>query len=736
MNGASPGLWQEARAEDGRVYYWNTSTKEVSWAKPEGMQNVQEHGQAPQPWTEYTHHDGRKYWHNKETGQSVWDMPKEYKDMLEQNAPSRPSAPAFVAGGGSTYSQALSRTRDREEHSLPDRPTNDRQIVPYQSAADGYRGPAFVPQGEVEYSSREEAEAAFFKFLKRVGVKIDWTWEKVMDEAIGEPDFRAIKEPRERKPAFEKYVAELQAQERERERERQATLRSDFMSMLKRNPEVGYYSKWENVRPMLEAELVFKSAKNEDERIALFNEYRTDLYKAHVQHERTARISALDELSSVLNSLDLKPYTQWEEGHSLIQSSNRFTTDKKFETLTSMDILKAFDTHKQFLERIFNDERQRDMRTKARRARKARDGFKALLNELKSEKKLKASSKWKDIYPMIANDPRYTAMLEQHQGSTASDLFWDAIVDEKQEMRRKRWMAEETFPEIKNILDMSFTKFVELLRSNPRTKNFDEETLSATFETLREKAKKEESRHAHVKERDLIDDLRSKLKYMDPPIRTSDTYDQVRPRIEHFAEFRALDSEDLRRSAFDKVIRRLKDKEEDNAREQKSRRDHRDRDGRNGHSRHHRTRSPEPDPYEADRKKSAAARERQFRKSSLREASPRRDDRASSKHGGSFYERERKDREAERERSYISRADPRDNSSVQLDYGDSRPSSTRKRPESEAGSPGSRRDSKRLRRDKDSRERTFSPRGHKARTPEPMSGVVDGGSEDGELEEV
>ena len=36
MNGvpAPPGLWNEARNADGRVYYYNTQTKATQWTKP------------------------------------------------------------------------------------------------------------------------------------------------------------------------------------------------------------------------------------------------------------------------------------------------------------------------------------------------------------------------------------------------------------------------------------------------------------------------------------------------------------------------------------------------------------------------------------------------------------------------------------------------------------------------------------------------------------------------------
>ncbi len=39
LNGhaAPPGLWQEARNSDGRVYYYNTITKATQWTKPEDL---------------------------------------------------------------------------------------------------------------------------------------------------------------------------------------------------------------------------------------------------------------------------------------------------------------------------------------------------------------------------------------------------------------------------------------------------------------------------------------------------------------------------------------------------------------------------------------------------------------------------------------------------------------------------------------------------------------------------
>ena len=215
----------------------------------------------------------------------------------------------------------------------------------------------------------------------------------------------------------------------------------------------------------------------------------------------------------------------------------------------------------------------------------------------------------------------------------------------------------------------------------------------------------EDKLYAERQQRRVVDALRSRIKHLEPPVSSDDTWEQVRARIEKFEEYRLLDSDDTRRSAYEKFLRRLKEKEDYDR--DFGRRDHyeRDHDHRNGFSRDrkHKTRSPEPDAYEADRRKAQADRERQYRKSSMTGLSPphrryrderERYDRRSSKQGSlSHYDHERRERDAERERLYISRADPREKAS-ELDYGDGKPTITRRRRDSDGESLEGKRDSK------------------------------------------
>jgi len=258
------------------------------------------------------------------------------------------------------------------------------------------------------------------------------------------------------------------------------------------------------------------------------------------------------------------------------------------------------------------------------------------------------------------------------------------------------------------------------METDSRTAKIEKDSLNLIFERLREKVlrRNDEDKHqAERQQRRAVDALRSRIKHLEPPVAVGDTWEQVRSRVEKLEEYRSLDSDELRRSAYDKVMRRLKEKEEEYEKEH-SRRDHdhrdreRDRGHRNGHSKRHRTRTPEVDAYEADRRKAMADRERNYGKKGVASFSPppprardrdgrgdRYDGRSRRQLSATHNDRDRRgrdrdprDRENERERSYVSRADPRERAS-ELDYGDSRPSSLRKRRDSEE-SPLSVRDSK------------------------------------------
>lgn len=343
----------------------------------------------------------------------------------------RPSG--FVAGGVTGLpSYPVQRERGDYDRNLSERRFHGPSDTNGAAAASNY-----PIQTEPDYANLEEAEAVFMKLLRRHGVQADWNWDQVMRTVIKDPQYRALKDPRDRKAAYEKYVIEVHTQEKDRAKERLAKLRTDFGTMLRSHPEIKHFSRWKTIRPIIQGETIFRSTSDENERRQFFEEYVLELKKNHVEAEARMRKAAKEDLAELLKALDLEPYTRWSEAQKIIQTNERVQNEQHFRTLAQSDILTAFEHHIKTLERSFNDARQQQKVNKSRRERQNRDKFMGLLQDLKSQGKIKAGVKWMDIFPLIQEDVRYTSMLGQ-SGSTPLDLFWDAIEEEERSLRGPR----------------------------------------------------------------------------------------------------------------------------------------------------------------------------------------------------------------------------------------------------------------------------------------------------------
>ncbi|KAH7397066.1 hypothetical protein BKA66DRAFT_453544 [Pyrenochaeta sp. MPI-SDFR-AT-0127] len=772
MNGYPPQMappaspWKAVRTEDGKEYYFNAATNVTTWEKPDELKDEVERAIAGTGWAIHKA-DGKVYFAHTETKQTTWNIPdivQKNIDRNKQNQPPQrpPGGPTGWAAGPSPHPSSFDNRRpDRDEY-RPDRHERDRD----RDRESGFGGDrpniSFTTGTELQFSSPQEAEAAFMKVLKQMKVQPDWDWQQAVRAGVKDTNWRAIPEPEKREEAFKKYCEDLRAQEKHKEQDRQAKLRADFTAMLRSHPEIKYYTRWRTALPVIEEESIFRSAKDDSERRSLYEEYIMTLKKAHEEKEAENRRSALDEVMGLLQVLELEPFTRWHTAEEKLENNDEFNGEK-FQSLTRMDVLNQFEKHIRQLQREHNDRVQADRRVKHRLERKNRDAFIALLNELREKGKLKAGTKWKDIHDTIQTDPRYISMLGQG-GSSPVDLFWDALEEEEGKFRTLRRYALDVLEQQRFEVTTAtpVEEFLSVMRTDPRTANIDEQSMHSIYNYVITKVKKreeDERRDEEHNERYAMDALRSVIKRLDPPVSLSDTWEVVRPRVEKADEYRTLKSDTLRESVFDKYMRRLKERDSD--RRDRSRRDERDRDRdrrdrdreyRNGHSDSHRrhrtrTRSPEHDPYAAERRRAQQDREARYRNNDSTGLSPppprreRRDDdryeRSRRSPAGDHYGRERREREAERERSYVSRADPREESVSLLDYGDSggRTSSTRRRRESDEST---------SRRDRDAKRVRYSPRAdRKSKTPVPApvkkveedDHALRSGSEEGEIEE-
>lgn len=357
-------------------------------------------------------------------------MPDAFKKALGATSGPTPTGPSasFPQSGGFS-------------HSGHDQPRESRDFVPESRQLTYGADPkaqAFVSAtNDPEYATLEEAEAAFTKLLRRSGVQPDWTWEQAIRTIAKDPQFRAVKDPRDRRDAFEKYCQDMILQDKERAKERLTKLRADFETMLKRHPEISHYTRWKTARPMIEGETIFRSTNNEEERRQLFEEYIIGLKKAHKEQQAALRKSAMDGLIDILPKLNLEAYTRWSDAQGIISATPAFQDSEKYQTLSQFDILTAFQNHMKGLERAFIDSKQEEKSRKLRKERTARDAFKSLLDTIRKDGKINAGSKWSQIVPLIENDERYKNMAGQ-SGSTPQELFWDVVEEEERGLRGPR----------------------------------------------------------------------------------------------------------------------------------------------------------------------------------------------------------------------------------------------------------------------------------------------------------
>jgi pre-mRNA-processing factor 40 len=176
-------------------------------------------------------------------------------------------------------------------------------------------------------------------------------------------------------------------------------------------------------------------------------------------------------------------------------------------------MLQVYDDYMRQLEQENEEETRRYRIEHARKARKAREGFKALLSELEAKGELKRNSKWKELFPKFKNDERYLAMLGQH-GSSALELWMDAVDDISEEVERAAAKIErEVGKDIK--LETTLEDLEALIKAAHLDTQIDakmrKEAHSLIHERLAQQAA-DEARRAERKRRHRMDDLRYALK--------------------------------------------------------------------------------------------------------------------------------------------------------------------------------------------------------------------------------
>lgn len=526
-------------------------------------------------WREYAAEGDAKYWYNTVTQESVWDTPAEIQqivDSLEQKE--RPT---------NTHSSSYS--------AAPSSSTSYKDLSKYLSQS------PLAPANSTIYHDQEERLAAFKQLLKDKNVDGSVTFQNMMKELIKDPRYWAIEDSVQRKKTFDELVKVFQKEREAQEAEERKEGIEKMVEALENHLEIKYYTRWKTVKDQLQDDPLLNTYPENDRKTA-FQIYVDKLIQEHKQQEREEINKSKVLLEKRFEELGVSVKSRWIE---IFNTVKKEIENSQYSNLTNLDILDTYSSYVKKIELKSIEERQKIKMIQRRKERKIREAFIDLLDNLRSEGKIKAGTKWTSVLPLFAEDSRYIDICGQ-PGSTPLELFWDITEEEERTLKLQKELVLDVITMRHFPLDIEtpFEKFVEAVKSDSRVNDVSQSNLEVIFEDLKKSASKRKEYDRHAEERKIRrnqDDLRALFKELEPPVQITDTWEIVKKRVESSKEYMTLPTEESRKEAFDRHIRRLKEREHD--RDRDYRRDQR-RDGRS----HRDSRGSQLPPYSSSSRSS------------------------------------------------------------------------------------------------------------------------------------
>lgn len=134
-------------------------------------------------------------------------------------------------------------------------------------------------------------------------------------------------------------------------------------------------------------------------------------------------------------------------------------------------------------------EREQHEKQVQREERKIRDAFHNMINELQQKGILLYNTRWSQVYPIIRQEERFTAMLKQ-PGSTPLDIFKFHVHDLETAYRRDRERIREIMHrlDLKVTMEMPFCDFQQKVQSEDPENKIDPNNMNLYFTALLDRA--------------------------------------------------------------------------------------------------------------------------------------------------------------------------------------------------------------------------------------------------------
>ncbi|XP_013421515.1 pre-mRNA-processing factor 40 homolog A [Lingula anatina] len=373
--------WTEHKAPDGRTYFYNATTKQSSWEKPDELKTPAELLYSKCPWKEHKADSGKVYFHNSQNKESRWTKPKELEDI-----------------------DGESEDEDKPVETKP-----------------------------ISFKNKKEAIEAFKTLLKEKDVPSNTTWEQVMKLIINDPRYGALKHLNEKKQAFNAYKTQRSKEEKEQERLRAKQAKEDLENFLLHTDKIHSTIKYRRADQLFAELEIWKNVPDRDRR-DIYEDVIHVIAKREKEEAKTLRKRNIKVFNEILDNMPSLTYrTTWSEGQALLLDNPTFTDDtdlqRDFQLQEKGFLINVETTYEDFVKSLKSDSRSKTldagnvkltynsliekaearekerMKEESRKQKKLENAFKSMLKQ--ATPPLEPTTQWEDVRERFEADSNF-----------------------------------------------------------------------------------------------------------------------------------------------------------------------------------------------------------------------------------------------------------------------------------------------------------------------------------------
>ncbi|KAL0246876.1 hypothetical protein GEMRC1_008082 [Eukaryota sp. GEM-RC1] len=402
----STTIWKQASTDDGRVYFYNPSTRETTWS-------------LPCDWKEVHDQHGRSYFYNVKSLKSTWTPPPSYVAAL----------PPVTVSTHSTNSPSSTIKVDPVV-----RPARPLELSAVEAILATHKKSS-------EYENPSEGTKAFNKMLSDHGVGSTWSLRQVMRACARDERWSAVDRFTIKKQLVTKYQKQRTVEEEQHQYDIERHECQSFRDILDRLTQQGVLNQefmtnfYTRTRAKDLAEQIIYNIFSVVDKTQFSHVPHTRLVQVVYDHcEKVLRLSRKDDyrnrkekedkmLSALKNNSAVRHNYSWKHCSDIVI---RMAKQFKLSTESMINVWKRLVDD--FVRAEIN-QRQRQFQAEIMESRRIRQQFRLFLDQCAKKGLIHLGMKFEDLckHADVFNAKPFYEMSKAVYGSPAVDLFRDYL---------------------------------------------------------------------------------------------------------------------------------------------------------------------------------------------------------------------------------------------------------------------------------------------------------------------